>query len=140
MHTDRPRDTMPVGEPGYHTIDAGPHLHIMFNKDRSRAHEPKGVIIRPSIVIAVVGQAEQAIRLDSFSVDPHYHIRPVGGQGQIPLEVEAGGTPLEAALTFFDYPDQLRALLVEAGEEEVANSVDDEHIAAAAAQIRHLAV
>ncbi|MDO8407671.1 MAG: hypothetical protein Q7S95_00330 [bacterium] len=138
MTTDRPRDTMPVGEPGYHTIDAGPYLHVMFNKDRSRAHEPAG-IVRPSIVIAAAGSTEQAIRLDPFSVGPHYHIQPVGGLGQISLEVEEGSTPLEAALTCFDYPDQLRALLIEAEEHEVADCVDDEHIVAVATQIRCIA-
>ncbi len=143
------RDTMPVGEPGYHEINAGPHLLVLFNPDRSRPHEPPG-IKRPSIVVAVAGQAEQSIRLDPFDVDPHYHVNPVGGLGQIRLEVGEGSTPLDSALAFFEL-EKFLDLLDDADEGETANKiwndlipveegeVKDDYLAAAAAQIRQIA-
>ena len=141
--TEKARDTMPVGEAGYHVIDASPHLSVLFNPDRTRPHEPPG-IKRPSIVIAVAGKNEQSIRLDPFSVDPHYHVNPVGGLGQIPLEVGEESTPLEAALVFFEDSSELLFFLDEAGESETADRIEaegdagEDRLAAAANQIRQI--
>jgi hypothetical protein len=61
---------------GWHHIDAGPHLEILFHPNRRLAGREPDQIERPSIVIAVAGKREQALRFDLFSMGAHYHIRP----------------------------------------------------------------
>ena len=72
----RIRQAMPEDGGGWHRVDAGPHLHMMFHPNRKLlGREPDGVE-RPSIMVAVAGKQEQALRFDPFSVSSHYHIRP----------------------------------------------------------------
>jgi len=59
------------------------------------------MIIRPSIVVAVAGKREQAMRFDPFSSGAHYHIRPWSAP-QIPIPVAEGQQPLDAILAFFE--------------------------------------
>ena len=62
----RIQQTMPEEGGGWHQINAGPHLHVMFHPNRQlRGREVDG-IERPSIVVAVVGKCEQALRFDPF--------------------------------------------------------------------------
>ncbi len=121
---------------GWHRIAAGPHLQIVFHPNRLRP-EPDGVV-RKSIVVAVAGKPEQALRFDPFSVGAHYHIRPSRRGRQIPLWVEAGETPLEVALQFFEKPLRFRGLLAQAEEDDVAARLEDADLARAARQIRDL--
>ena len=94
----RMQQTMPEKGGGWHRVNAGPHLHIMFNPNRQlRGREPDG-IERPSILVAVAGKREQALRFDPFSMGSHHHIRPSQRGRQIPLWVEEGRTPLDVAL------------------------------------------
>lgn len=119
-----------------HRVYAGPHLHIMFNPNRL-GREPDE-IERPSILVAVAGKREQALRFDPFSVGSHYHIRPSQRGRQIPLWVEEGQTPLGVALAFFDKPLRFRGLLAQADEDDVASQLDDADLVGAARQIRDL--
>jgi len=93
---------MPEEGGGWHRIDAGPHLQIMFNPNRQLLDRQPDEIERPSILVAVAGEREQALRFDPFSVGSHYHIRPSRRGRQIPLWVEEGLTPLDVALAFFE--------------------------------------
>jgi hypothetical protein len=130
----RMQQTMPDEGGGWHQINAGPHLHVVFHPNRQlRGREVDG-IERPSIVVAVVGKREQALRFDPFSMGSHYHIRP-GLAGQIPLGVAEGQSPLDAALAFFQKPLRFRGLLAQAEEDEVAARVDDADLSRAAHQI-----
>ena len=130
------QQTMPEDGGGWHHVDAGPHLQVMFHPNRQLlGREPDGVE-RPSIVVAVAGKREQALRFDPFSVGSHYHIRPSRRGRQIPLWVEDGQGPLDVALAFFEKPLRFRGLLAQAEEDEVASQLDDNELAGAARQIR----
>ena len=132
------QQTMPEDGGGWHHIDAGPHLHIMFHANRTLLRREPDDIERPSIVVAVAGKREQALRFDPFSVGSHYHIRPSLRGRQIPLWVEEGQKPLDVALRFFEKPLRLRGLLAQAEEDHVASKLDDADLAGAARQIRSL--
>jgi len=132
------QQTMPEDSDGWHQVKAGPHLHIMFHPNRQLlGREPDGVV-RKSIVVAVTGKREQALRFDPFSVGSHYHIRPSLRGRQIPLWVEEGQKPLDVALRFFEKPLRFRGLLAQAEEDDVAARLDDADLASAARQIREL--
>ena len=110
MERPRMHQTMPEDRDGWHQIDAGAPLEILFHPNRQvRGREPDQ-IVRPSIVVAVAGKREQALRFDPFSMGAHYHIRP-GLAPQIPLPVEDGQQPLDAVLAFFEKPLRFRGLL-----------------------------
>lgn len=130
--------TMPEDAGGWHQINAGPYLHIMFHPNRQLLGREADGIERPSIVVAVAGKREQALRFDPFSMGSHYHIRPSLRGRQLPLWVEEGQPPLEIALAFFDKPLRFRGLLAQAEEDDVASHLDDSDLASAARQIRHL--
>jgi hypothetical protein len=133
----RPPQTMPEDGNGWHQIQAGPHLHVMFHPDRKLVGREDG-IERPSIVVAVAGKREQALRFDPFSAGSHYHIRPSLRGRQIPLWTDDGQRPLDVALAFFEKPLRFRGLLAQAGEDEVACQLTDADLAAAARQIREV--
>jgi hypothetical protein len=127
----------PMPDPGWRRIDAGPHLEIMFHPNRQlRGREPDQ-IERPSIVVAVTGKGEQALRFDPFGVGAHYHIRP-GLAPQIPLPLAEGQSPLDAALAFFEKPLRFRGLLAQAEEDETAQQLHDDALKNAARQIREI--
>ncbi len=127
---------MPEDGGGWHQIKAGPYLHMMFHPNRL-GREADG-IERPSIVVAVAGKREQALRFDPFSMGSHYHIRPTLRGRQIPLWVEEGQQPLEIALKFLEKPLRFRGLLAQAEEDDVAAGLDDADLASAARQIREV--
>jgi len=129
---------MPEDGAGWHRIDAGPHLHVMFHPNRQLLGREADGVLRKSIVVAVAGKSEQALRFDPFSVGSHYHIRPTFRGRQIPLWVEEGQRPLEVALKFFEKPLRFRGLLAQAEEDEVASRLDDADLARAARQIQEL--
>ena len=133
----RRQQTMPEDGGGWHQIEAGPHLHVMFHPNRQLLGREADGIERPSIVVAVAGKREQALRFDPFSVGSHYHIRP-GLAGQIPLGVADGQSPLDAALAFFQKPLRFRGLLAQAEEDEVAAQLDVGDLSRAACQIGEL--
>ena len=128
--------TIPEDGGGWHQVNAGPHLHVMFHPNRL-GREADGVE-RPSIVVAVAGKRAQALRFDPFSMGSHYHIRPTLRGRQIPLWVEEGQKPIEIALAFFDKPLRFRGLLAQAEEDDVASQLDDADLAGAAGQIREI--
>jgi len=132
------QQTMPEDDGGWHQIDAGPHLHVMFHANRTLLRREPDDIERPSIVVAVAGKREQALRFDPFSAGSHYHIRPSLRGRQIPLWVEEGQRPVEVALAFFEKPLRFRGLLAQAEEDDVAAQLDDADLASAARQIREL--
>ena len=132
------RAIMPEDGEGWRRINAGPHLHVMFHPNRQLlGREPDGVL-RKSIVVAVAGKSEQALRFDPFSVGSHYHIRPSVRGRQIPLWVEEGQKPLDIALKFFEKPLRFRGLLAQAEEDDVALRLEDADLFRAARQIREL--
>ena len=132
------RAIMPEDGEGWRRINAGPHLHVMFHPNRQLlGREPDGVL-RKSIVVAVAGKSEQALRFDPFSVGSHYHIRPSVRGRQIPLWVEEGQKPLDIALGFFEKPLRFRGLLAQAEEDDVALRLEDADLFRAARQIREL--
>ena len=53
----RMQQTMPEEDGGWHRVNAGPHLHIMFNPDRLGRQPDE--IERPSIVVAVAGKQDR---------------------------------------------------------------------------------
>jgi hypothetical protein len=134
----RMQQTMPEDGGGWHRIDAGPHLHIMFHPDRRLLGREPDDIERPSIVVAVAGKREQALRFDPFSMGSHYHIRPSLRGRQIPLWVEDGQKPLDVALAFFEKPLRFRGLLAQAEEDAVASQLNDADLANAARRIREI--
>ncbi len=89
MERSRIQQTMPEDRSGWHRIDAGLHLEILFHPNRRPAGREPDQIERPSIVVAVAGKREQALRFDPFSMGAHYHIRP-GLADQIPLPAAEG--------------------------------------------------
>jgi hypothetical protein len=107
MQQLRMQQTMPEDRSGWHQIDAGPRLEILFHPDRRPAGREPDEIKRTSIVVAVAGKREQALRFDPFSMGAHYHIRP-GLAAQIPLPVAEGQSPLDATLAFFEKPLRFR--------------------------------
>lgn len=131
------QQSMPEDRSGWHQIDAGPHLEMLFHPDRRPAGRDADEVRRPSIVVAVAGKREQALRFDPFSMGAHYHIRP-GLADQIPLPMAEGETPLEATMTFFEKPLRFRGLLALAEEDGVAAQLDDQALKNAAGQIRAL--
>jgi hypothetical protein len=137
MQRPRIQQTMPEDRDGWHHIDAGPHLEILFHPNRQLRNREPDQIVRPSIVVAVAGKREQALRFDPFSVGAHFHIRP-GLAEQIPLPIAEGQSPLDAALTFFEKPLRFRGLLAQAEEDEVAMQLHDDELKRAARQIRDL--
>lgn len=137
MERPRAQQKMPEDRSGWHRIDSGPHLDILFHPNRVSAGREPDRIERPSIVVAVAGKPEQALRFDPFSVGAHYHIRP-GLADQIPLPIAEGQKPLDAAMTFFEKPLRFRGLLALAEEDGVASQLRDEELKNAAAQIRDL--
>jgi hypothetical protein len=134
----RMQQTMPEDGGGWHRIDAGAHLHIMFHPDRRLLGREPDDIERPSIVVAVAGKREQALRFDPFSTGSHYHIRPSLRGRQIPLWIEDGQKPLDVALAFFEKPLRFRGLLAQAEEDAVASQLNDADLAHAARQIREI--
>ncbi len=132
----RMQQTMPEDRSGWHHIDAGPHLEVLFHPDRRLAGRDDQ-IERPSIVVAVAGKREQALRFDPFSMGAHYHIRP-GLAEQIPLPVAEAQSPLDATMAFFEKPLRFRGLLALAEEDDVAAQLRDEELQNAASQIRAL--
>src|ERR1700756_1357698 len=134
----RMTQTMPEDGSGWHHVNAGPHLHVMFHPNRRLVGREPDDIERPSIVVSVAGKPEQALRFDPFSVGSHYHIRPSLRGRQIPLWVEEGQRPLDVALAFFEKPLRFRGLLAQAEEDNVAARLDDADLAGAARQIREL--
>ncbi|HXC90388.1 MAG TPA: hypothetical protein VNV18_09510 [Stellaceae bacterium] len=134
----RMQQTMPEDGAGWHQIDAGPQLHVMFHPNRQLLGREADGIERPSIVVAVAGKREQALRFDPFSAGSHYHIRPSLRGRQLPLWVEDEETPLGVALAFFEKPLRLRGLLAQAEEDGVAAQLDDADLARAAHQIRSI--
>jgi len=131
------QQTMPEDRNGWHHIDAGPYLEVLFHLDRRLTRREPDQIERPSIVVAVAGKREQALRFDPFSMGAHYHIRP-GLAEQIPLPVAEGQTPLDATMAFFEKPLRFRGLLALAEEDDVASQLRDEELKNAASQIRAL--
>jgi hypothetical protein len=134
----RMQQTMPEEGGGWHRVNAGPHLHIMFNPNRQLLGRQPDEIERTSILVAVAGKREQALRFDPFSVGSHYHIRPSQRGRQIPLWLEEGQMPLDVALAFFEKPLRFRGLLAQADEDAVAAQLDDADLVGAARQIRQL--
>ena len=137
MQRPRMQQTMPEDRSGWHQIDAGPHLELLFHPDRRLAGPEPDEIERSSIVVAVAGKREQALRFDPFSMGAHYHIRP-GLAEQIPLPIAEGQSPLDATMAFFEKPLRFRGLLALAEEDEVASRLRDEELKKAASQIRAL--
>ena len=137
MERLRIQQTMPEDRSGWHHIDAGPHLEMLFHPDRRLAGREPDQIKRTSIVVAVAGKREQALRFDPFSMGAHYHIRP-GLADQIPLPVAEGQSPLDATLAFFEKPLRFRGHLALAEEDEVASQLRDEELQSAVGQIRAL--
>src|SRR3954464_13282219 len=80
MERPRIQQKMPEDRSGWHRIDAGPNLEILFHPNRLPAGREPDQIERPSIVIAVAGKREQALRFDPFSMGAHYHIRITSGR------------------------------------------------------------
>ena len=132
------QQTIPEDGAGWHQVSAGPHLHIMFHPNRQLLGRETDGVLRKSIVVAVTGKSEQALRFDPFSAGSHYHIRPTFRGRQIPLWVEEGQKPLDVALRFFEKPLRFRGLLAQAEEDEVASKLDDADLTRAARQIREL--
>jgi hypothetical protein len=138
MERPQIQQPMPEDRTGWHKIDAGPDLEVLFHPDRRPlGREPDGVR-RPSIVVAVAGKGEQALRFDPFSMGAHYHIRP-GLAPQIPLPLAEGQAPLAATLALFEKPLRFRGLLALAEEDAAAARLSDADLARAAGQIRALA-
>jgi hypothetical protein len=137
MERPRMQQTMPEDRSGWHQIDAGPHLEMLFHPNRRLASREPDQVERPSIMVAIAGKREQALRFDPFSMGAHYQIRP-GLAAQIPLPLAEGQTPLDATLTFFEKPLRFRGLLALAEEDEVAEQLRDEEPRNAASQIRVL--
>src|SRR5579864_596921 len=137
MQRPRMQQTMPEDTNGWHQIDAGPQLQVLFHPDRRPAGREPDQIERPSIVVAVAGKREQALRFDPFSMGAHYHIRP-GLAEQIPLPLSEGQAPLDATMAFFEKPLRFRGLLALAEEDDVARQLGDEELKNAASQIRAL--
>src|SRR6202030_1596402 len=137
MQRPRMQKTMPENRSGWHEIDAGPHLEVLFHPNRLPGGREPDQIERPSIVVAVAGKREQALRFDPFSMGAHYHIRP-GLAEQIPLPAADGQSPLDATMVFFEKPLRFRGLLALAEEDEVASLLHDEELTNAASQIRAL--
>src|SRR5271165_2760806 len=95
MERPRMQQPMPEDRSGWHDIDAGPKLEMLFHPDRRLAGREPDEVKRPSIVVAVAGKREQALRFDPFSMGAHYHIRPTLRGRQIPLWVEEGQRPID---------------------------------------------
>ncbi|MBV9016366.1 MAG: hypothetical protein JO058_12005 [Alphaproteobacteria bacterium] len=135
MERPQMHQTMPEDRDGWHQIDAGAQLEVLFHPNRQvRGREPDQ-IVRPSIVVAVAGKREQALRFDPFSMGAHYHIRP-GLAPQIPLSVQDRQQPLDAILMFFEKTLRFRGLLALAEEDDVAAQLSDAELQNVAQQIR----
>jgi len=135
----RPRTPQPMPEDrnGWQQMEAGPQLEILFHPDRRLSGRAADDVERPSIVVAVAGKREQALRFDPFSMGAHYHIRP-GMADQIPLPLPEGSRPIDATLEFFEKPLRFRGLLALAEEDAVAAQLRDADLLGAARQIRDL--
>ena len=83
----------------------------------------------------VAGQRTQVLRFDCFRLDPHYHMPPAAS-GQLPIEREKVGDPLEWALacTRERVPEMIRA----GGYADLADKVDAAALRAGAQRVREL--
>src|SRR5436305_6026916 len=116
-------------------MNAGQPVVVLIHPILRAGGRDPDQIIRHSIVVAVAGNREQALRFDPFSMGAHYHIRP-GLAEQIPLPIKEGQSPLDAAMAFFEKPLRFRGLLALAEEDDVASGLRDEELKSAASQIR----
>src|SRR3954465_15780467 len=103
MERPRIQQKMPEDRSGWHRIDAGPNLEILFHPNRLPAGREPDQIERPSIVVAGAGKPGRARRFAPFSRGAHYHTRPSLAD-QILLPVAEGQSPLGATMTFFEKP------------------------------------
>jgi len=90
MQGGRSQQTMPEDRTGWRQIDAGPHLEVLFHPNRRPGGREPDEIVRPSIVVAVAGKREQALRFDPFSMG-----RPLShpaGPGRTNPTARRGGT------------------------------------------------
>jgi len=83
----------------------------------------------------VAGQRTQVLRFDCFRLEPHYHMPPAAS-GQLPIEREKVGDPLEWALacTRERVPEMIRA----GGYADLADKVDAAALRAGAQRVREL--
>src|SRR5690242_18968821 len=65
--SQRMQQNMPEDSSGWHHVNAGPHLHIMFHPNRQLLGREPDEIERTSIVVAVAGKREQALRFERSS-------------------------------------------------------------------------
>ena len=131
----RLQEITPEEGQGWHSVDAGPELDVLFHTNRPLPGRAEDGIRRPSIVVAVKGRTGQILRFDPFDEDGHYHVRPTQADTPFPLLMDDGASPLETALSFFNIPESFRRLLIEAGEPEVAARVADEDLMGVPAQV-----
>src|SRR5216684_722493 len=135
----RMQQTMPEDRSGWHHIDAGPHLEILFHPDRRLAGREPDRIKRPSLWLPWPASANRRC----VSTPSAWARTTISGPGlaeQIPLPVAEGQSPLDATLAFFEKPLRFRGLLALAEEDEVASQLRNEELKDAASQIRSISV
>jgi len=117
--------TMPEDGDGWHQINAGPHLHIMFHPNRQCSAGKRTASNGPRSWSPSRASGSKRSASIPSAVGSHYHIRPSLRGKQLPLWVDEGQRPLDVALAFFEKPLRFRGLLSQAEERNAASLVDD---------------
>ena len=111
-------------------IEAGGIVFAMRYRDDIAGDEGLCIEVRAELE----GRDTELLRFDCFAVAPHYHYGPEADDDRLMLDATSAGDPLEWALGCFER-GRLRPMIERAGYQAVAESLDEQAVAAALPEI-----
>ena len=111
-------------------VEAGGIVFAMRYRDDIAGDEGLCIEVRAELE----GRDTELLRFDCFAVAPHYHYGPEADDDRLMLDLTSAGDPLEWALGCFQR-GRLRPMIERAGYQAVAESLDEQAVAAALPEI-----
>ena len=111
-------------------VEAGGIVFAMRYRDDITGDEGLCIEVRAELD----GRDTELLRFDCFAVAPHYHYGPESDDDRLMLDATSAGDPLEWALGCFKR-GRLRPMIERAGYQTVAESLDEQAVAAALPKI-----
>ena len=111
-------------------VEAGGIVFAMRYRDDIAGDEGLCIEVRAELE----GRDTELLRFDCFAVAPHYHYGPEADDDRLMLDLTAAGDSLEWALGCFQR-GRLRPMIERAGYQAVAQSLDEQAVAAALPKI-----